>query len=150
VSHLGTKLDAGAWVVVCDGRKALLLANIGDELYPNLRTFEVHEQENPPTSQQGTDAPGRVHESGTAARSAVETTDWHDQAERAFLRRIVARLDKALQAGETHALIIVAPPRALGVMRPLYTHAISRALAAEVDRDLVKLPVYEIEKMLAA
>ncbi|WP_246702510.1 host attachment family protein [Starkeya sp. ORNL1] len=150
MSHLGTKLDAGAWVVVCDGRKALLLANIGDELYPNLRTFEVHEQENPPTSQQGSDAPGRVHESATAARSAVETTDWHDQAERAFLRRIVARLDKALQAGETHALIIVAPPRALGVIRPLYTHAISRALAAEVDRDLVRLPVYEIEKMLAA
>ena len=150
MSHLGTKLDAGAWVVVCDGRKALLLANIGDELYPSLRTFEVHEQENPPTSEQGTDAPGRVHESGITARRAVETTDWHDQAERAFLRRIVARLDKALQAGETHALIIVAPPRALGVMRPLYTHAISRALAAEVDRDLVRLPVNEIEKMLAA
>ena len=150
MSHLGTKLDAGAWVVVCDGRKALLLANVGDELYPNLRTFEVYEQENPPTSAQGTDAPGRVRESHGTARSAVETTDWHDQAERAFLRGIIARLDRALLAGETHALIIVAPPRALGVMRPLYTHAISRALAAEVDRDLVKLPVYEIEKMLAA
>ncbi len=151
MSHLGTKLDAGAWVVVCDGRKALLLANIGDELYPNLRTFEVHEQENPPTSEQGTDAPGRVHESARhRPQRAWRPTDWHDQAERAFLRGIVARLDKALQAGETHALIIVAPPRALGVMRPLYTHAISRALAAEVDRDLVKLPVYEIEKMLAA
>jgi protein required for attachment to host cells len=149
-NHLGIKIRTGAWVVVCDGRKALVLANAGDALFPNLRTVEVHEQDNPPTSEQGTDAPGRVHESTGTARSSVETTDWHEEAERAFLRSIIIRLDKALQAGETHTIILVAPPRALGVMRPLYTHAINKALATEVDRDLVKLPVYEIEKMLAA
>lgn len=149
-SYPGTRIAAGTWVVVCDGRKALVLANTGDALYPNLRTVEVHEQENPPTSQQGSDAPGRVHESTGTARSSVETTDWHEEAERAFLRGVVTRVDRALQAGETRAVILVAPPRALGVMRPLYTHAISKALAAEVDRDLVKMPVYEIEKMLAA
>lgn len=149
-SHPITRIAAGTWIVVCDGRKALVLTNAGDALYPNLRTLEVHEQENPPTSQQGADAPGRVHESTGTARSSVETTDWHDEAERTFLRGVVARLDKALQAGETHAVIMVAPPRALGVIRPLYTHAITKALVAELDRDLVKLPVYEIEKMLAA
>jgi protein required for attachment to host cells len=147
---LGIKIRTGAWVVVCDGRKALVLANAGDALFPNLRTVEVREQDNPPTSAQGTDAPGRVHESTGTARSSVETTDWHEEAERAFLRSIITRLDKALQAGETHTIILVAPPRALGVMRPLYTHAINKALATEVDRDLVKLPVHEIEKMLAA
>lgn len=149
-SHVKTKIDAGTWVLVCDGRKALLLANVGDEVFPNLRTFEVHEQDNPTTAEQGADAPGRVHESMGSARSAVETTDWHDEAERAFLHRVLNRLDHALQAGETHAVIIVAPPRALGMLRPLYTHAITSALVTEVTRDLVKMPVYEIEKMLAA
>lgn len=149
-SHLKMKIDTGTWVLVCDGRKALLLSNVGDRMFPNLRTVEAHEQDDAPTSAQGTDAPGRVHESVGAARSAVEPTDWHDEAERAFLRRMLNRLDRAVQAGETRAIIIVAPPRALGVLRPLYTHAITNALVAEIDRDLVKLPVYEIEKMLAA
>ena len=53
------RLEQGEWVVVCDGRKALILENVGDAKFPNLRTKEVHEQKNPPTHEQGTDAPGR-------------------------------------------------------------------------------------------
>lgn len=144
------RIGEGAWVVVCDGRKALILCNKGDATFPNLRTHEVHEQENPPTREQGTDAPGRVYQSATTARSAVETTDWQDEAERAFLRQIAGRLDAAVAAGEAKSLVIVAPPRALGALRPLLSKAVQEAVAAEVDRDMVKLPVYEIEKHLAA
>jgi len=144
------KIEAGAWVVVCDGRKALILANQGDAAFPNLRTHEVHEQDNPATAAQGTDAPGRVQESASTARSAVEPTDWHDEAERDFLRKLAARLDGAVAAGEAKSLVIVAAPRALGVLRPLYSRALAEAVTAEVDRDMVKLPVYEIEKHLAA
>ncbi len=144
------KIEAGAWVVVCDGRKALILVNQGDAAFPNLRTHEVHEQDNPPASAQGTDAPGRVHQSAGTARSAVEVTDWHDEAERDFLRKLAARLDQAVAAGEASSLVIVAAPRALGMLRPLYGRALADAIAAEVDRDMVKLPVYEIEKHLAA
>lgn len=144
------KIAAGSWVVVCDGRKALILCNKGDATFPNLRTHEVHEQENPPASEQGTDAPGRVHQSVGTARSSVETTDWHDEAEREFLRGIAGRLDAAIAGGETSALIVVASPRALGMLRPLYSEAMKQAITAEIDRDMVKLPVYEIEKLLAA
>jgi protein required for attachment to host cells len=31
------KLGAGDWVVVCDGRKAMILENMGDAQSPNLR-----------------------------------------------------------------------------------------------------------------
>ncbi|QIB34089.1 host attachment protein [Ancylobacter pratisalsi] len=144
------KIEAGAWVVVCDGRKALILCNKGDATFPNLRTHLVYEQENPPTSAQGTDAPGRVHQSASPARSSVEPTDWHDEAERDFLRDLAGKLDAALTAGEAQSLVIVAAPRALGVLRPLYSPALKTAITAEVDRDMVKLPVYEIEKHLAA
>lgn len=145
-----TRIDAGAWVVVCDGRKALLLVNTGDERFPNLRTREVLEHSNPPTSAQGTDAPGRVHQSVGSARSSVEPTDWHDEAEREFLRNLAEILERAIAGGETNALVVAAAPRALGVLRGAYGHATQKALKAEIDRDLVKLPVYEIEKMLAA
>ena len=37
------KIGKGDWIVVCDGRKALILENLGDRVFPNLHTKEVHE-----------------------------------------------------------------------------------------------------------
>ncbi|WP_369723159.1 MULTISPECIES: host attachment protein [unclassified Bradyrhizobium] len=142
------RIDKGDWLIVCDGRKALILENLGDEMFPNLHTREVHEQANPATAAQGTDAPGRLHAAVGGARSALEQTDWHDEAERAFLRGLAGRLDIALSSGETSALTMVASPRALGMIRMDYSDAVRKALRGEVGKDLVKLPVYEIEKQL--
>ncbi len=142
------KLKAGDWVVVCDGRKALILENQGDEKFPNLRMRETHEHEDAKTGEQGTDRPGRVQESTGAARSAVQQTDWHDQAEQDFLKQLVQRLEEAIRKGETQSLIIVAAPRALGVLRPAYSQTVQDAIAAEVAKDMVNVPVYEIEKRL--
>jgi len=145
----GVKIAQGEWVLVCDGAKALVLENIGDEKFPNLRTKEVFEQDDPKTHEQGTDAPGRSINSIDARRSAMEQTDWHDQAEHRFLHDLAGRLDAAIHAGKTKALIMVAPPRALGVLRHAYSHNVRAALRAEIDKDFVKLPVHEIEKHLA-
>jgi protein required for attachment to host cells len=142
------KIDQGDWVVVCDGRKALLLENVGDAVSLNLKTKEVHEHANPKTHEQGADRPGRAFSSVGAIRSAVEQTDWHDQSERAFLEDLAGRLDAAVTAGETEAVIVVAPPRALGVLRQAYSPRLRQALRAEVDKDLVRMPVHEIEKHL--
>lgn len=142
------RIDKGDWLVVCDGRKALILENLGDHMFPNLHTREVHEQSNPSTSAQGSDAPGRMQPAAGGARSSVEQTDWHDEAERAFLRGLAGRLDAAVNSGETKALTMVASPRALGMIRADYSDAVRKALQGEVGKDLVKLPVYEIEKQL--
>jgi protein required for attachment to host cells len=80
----------------------------------------------------------------------MEQTDWHDQAEQQFLADLAKRLDAAVTAGETKSLIVVAPPRALGVLRQAFTAAVRNAIRAEIDKDYVKMPVYEIEKHLAA
>jgi protein required for attachment to host cells len=138
----------GEWVVVCDGAKALLLENTGNLQAPKLKTIEVLEQKVPATHEIGADAPGRSHSSVGHGRSSVEQTDWHDQAERTFLLHLAKQLDAALTAGKTKSIIIVAPPRALSVLRPAYSHALKAAVRAELDKDLVKLPVDQIEKHL--
>jgi protein required for attachment to host cells len=143
------KIDQGDWIVVCDGAKALVLENVGDDKFPNLKTKEVYEQSVLKTSKQGTDAPGRSINSVNEVRSAVEQTDWRDEAERSFLAKLASRLDAAVSGGETKRLIMVAPPRALGVMRQAYTQHLRDALRAEIDKDLVKLPINEIERHLA-
>jgi len=37
---------------------------------------------------------------------------------------------------------------ALGMIRPAYSHALKSAVRAELDKDLVKQPVHQIEKHL--
>lgn len=144
------KIHRGEWIVVCDGSKALLLENAGDEKFPNFKTREVFQQEDLPTHEQGTDAPGRAIQSVGMRRSAMEQVDWHDQAEDRFLAKLVERLDAAIHAGQAKSVVIAAPPRALGMIRQHYSASLRRVLRAEIDKDLVKLPVGEIEKHLAA
>ena len=62
-------------VVVCDGRKAIILENVGDEAYPDLRTKSALAAEDASTAALGTDRPGRVHQRFGEARSAVEQTE---------------------------------------------------------------------------
>ena len=138
------------WVVVCDGAKALVLQNAGDAKFPNLKMREVYEQKDLPTHLLGADKPGRTHSSAGSGSSSVTQTDWHNQAEQAFLTQLAEKLDAAVAAGKTKSIILAASPRALGMIRPAYSHALRAAVRVEVDKDLVKLPIHEIEKHLTA
>jgi protein required for attachment to host cells len=149
-SATNLKIHSGDWVVVCDCAKALILENAGDAISPHLKTKEVHVQPDSKTSEQGTDAPGRSINSNGSRRSTMEQTDWHAQAEQQFLIDLAKRLDAAVMAGETKSLIVIAPPRALGMLRQAFSAAVRNAIRAEIDKDYVKMPLYEIEKHLAA
>jgi protein required for attachment to host cells len=138
----------GEWVVVCDGAKALVLENVGDAKFPNLKTREVFEQKDLSTHEQGADKPGRTHSSAGHGSSAVTQTNWHDQSELAFLAKLAHHLDAELTAGKTKSIIMVASPRALGMLRSAYSHALKAAVRTEIHKDLVKMPVSEIEKHL--
>ena len=92
------KIRQGDWVIVCDGKKALVLENTGDEKFPNLKTREVHEHPAPKTHELGTDAPGRAFSSVGSERSSMEQTDWHGQEEDRFLRRLAERLNAAVKS----------------------------------------------------
>ena len=144
------KIGTGDWIVVCDGRKALILENIGDRMFPNLHIKEVYEHPDQSTAAQGSSPPGSVHQSMGAARSSIEQTDWHDESERAFLKTLAERLNLAVTSGETTGLTMVASPRALGMIRADYSPAVRKAIHGELHKDLVKMPVHEIEKQLLA
>ncbi len=144
------KIRIHEWVVVCDGAKALVLENIGDATYPNLKTREVYAQDDKPTHELGTDKPGRAMNSVGHGRSAVEQTDWHDRNEQAFLHDLAKKLDEELSAGLFKSVVVCAPPRALGVLRQAYSAALKHVVRVEIDKDFVKIPVHEIEKHLTA
>jgi len=138
-----------AIVFVGDGRKALFLRNDGDEKYPNLRTERVLVDDNPPTHEQGTDRPGRSFSSMGPGRSAVEPTDWHDLEQHHFVRTVSAALEKLVRERRVKALIIAAPPRTLADLRRDLHDDVKACIIAEVNKDLTKHPLDEIEKHLA-
>ncbi|AWV19414.1 MULTISPECIES: host attachment protein [Methylobacterium] len=135
----------GGYVVVCDGRKALVLRNVSVHPKPDLQVQLAFEAPpNPPTHAQGTDRPPRVRLGDQ--RSAIAQTDWHDLAERRFAKAVAHALDAF---DPVTALIVVAPPKTLAEMRRALPERLRRVVVAEVDKDLTKHPVEEIERCLA-
>lgn len=146
----GLRIDHGCWVLVGDGEKALFFRNDGDADHPNLRILEVMQTDNPATSEQGTDAPGRRNDGPGTHRSAMEPTDWHMIGKHRFARDIADRLYELAHRGMFSKLVVVAPPLTLGDLRKAFHKEVASRVVAEVDKTLTGHPPDRIEKVLCA
>lgn len=145
-----TLLRHGTWFAICDGQRTLLLENQGDCAFPKLETREAFKQENPAAHFLGSAPPGRTFSSMGTRRSAMEEADFHTQAMAAFLRDFAEKLGHCVREHHIHALVLVAPAKVLGLIRPYLSKMTRQVLVAELDRDYVKMPLYEIERHIAA
>jgi protein required for attachment to host cells len=137
-----------AVVFVGDGRKALFLRNEGDAKFPNLKVERSFLDTNPPTREQGSDRPGRAFSSSDGRRASMEQADWHELEEKNFARDVAAQLEKVVRERKVKALVIAAPPRTLAELRQVFHADVKSRIVAEIDKDLTKHPVYEIERHL--
>jgi len=137
-----------ALVFVGDGQKALFLRNVGDAKFPNLTTEQVFTEPDPPTHEQGTDRPGRTFASAGNRRAAMGTTDWHELEKERFAGHVASALQRLVRAEKVKAVVIVAPPRTLAELRHAFGADVKSRIIAEVDKDLTKHPIWDIEKHL--
>jgi protein required for attachment to host cells len=136
-----------AWVFISDGQKALFLRNAGDETFPNLTAERVFVDENPRTHEQGTDRPGRGFKRAmTNRRSSMETTDWHELEKHHFAQRVASAIEDLIRTNNVRTLIVAAPPRTLAELRCAFPSDVQRHIIAEIDTDLTKHPISEIER----
>jgi len=141
-------LPHDVWVLVGDGRKALVLRNHGDATFPDLRPSDVLIGEsNPRTAEQGSDRPGRAIDHVSGRRSGVGQTDWHQLSEQKFAAGVATALSNREQ--EIGALIVVAPPRTLAELRDAFSSGLQKKIVAEVNKDLTHHPLHEIERLLS-
>ncbi|WKB52103.1 host attachment protein [Eleftheria terrae] len=89
---------------------------------------------------------GRLHPVSSITSSAGEDPQ-HLEAE-GFARRVVEHLTDALHKKRFDELRIVAAPRFLGMLRKAMGHELSRAVADELDKDLIHLENREITQRL--
>lgn len=137
------------WAAVADGSKALVLVNEGTDAEPRLSVLAKSELDNPPSREQGTDRPGRMPDRGPGQRSALDDTDWHEFEEQRFVRDFAERLNRAALRNRFERLILIAPPKVLGALRPALAPAVAERVAAEIPSDLTRHPVAEIERLIA-
>ena len=139
-----------SFVLVADGKKSLFFRNEGDSEFPNLIVERQDGHADAKDRDIKSDGPGRAFSSAGAGRSALEEADFHQLEEDRFAAATAEMLRARALLGEYEALIVVAPPRTLGELRKHYHKEVERRLVAEVPKDLVNVPVAEIEKVLQA
>jgi protein required for attachment to host cells len=80
----------------------------------------------------------------------VEETDWQRLEKERFAKDLADRLRSWALENRFSALVLVADPRTLGVLRAELHKAVRERLTGEVDKDLTQMPVDEIEAVLKA
>ena len=137
-----------ALVLVADGRKMLFLRNHGDQNQLDLRT-EAHDQrEDRKDSDIKTDAPGTQGQRFGAGRPAMDETDFHQQEEDRFARDLAEKINAMALAGQFDALVVVAPARTMGELRPLWHKEVSTRILSEHVKEMTDRPIPDIEALL--
>ena len=137
-----------ALVLVVDGRKMLLFRNHGDENQIDLRTEAHDERADAKDSDMKTDAPGAVHQSAGHGRSTMEETDFHQQAEDDWVKEAADTLNARALRNDFEALVVVAPPKALGVLRKQLHKEVERRILYTVNKEMSGRPIPDIEALL--
>jgi protein required for attachment to host cells len=154
-------LPHNALVLVADGRKMLFFRNHGDENQIDLRTEAHDEREDRKDREYRTDAQGTAphsagaHGSGIGAqggghvsRQTMEETDFHQQEEDRWIKEAAEELKTRALRNDYDALAIVAPPKALGVLRKNLHKEVEKRVVCTVNKEMSGRPVPDIEALL--
>jgi protein required for attachment to host cells len=141
-------LPHNALVLVADGRKMLFFRNHGDENQIDLRT-EAHDQrEDRKDRDIKSDAPGTTKQSGGYGRSTYEETDFQQQEEDRWIKDAADELKTRVLRNDFDALAIVAPPKALGMLKKGLHKEVERRIVCTVNKEMSGRPIPDIEALL--
>ncbi len=141
-------LPHNALVLVADGRKMLFFRNNGDENQIDLRT-EAHDARRDRKDREiKTDAPGTQSPRVGIGRDTMEETDFHQQEEDRWVKDAADELKKRALRNDFDALAIIAPPKALGVMRKELHKEVTKRIVLTINKEMTDRPIPDIEELL--
>ena len=132
------------WYVIADGGRARFVERDVRGAFRTISSFvstELHDR----SHDLGKDHLGRVKESATTARHAIEPRrDLHDAAKEDFVRTVAAELSAPHAQGQFDELVLVAPARVLGELKDSLSKPIAKVVVKELQKDLTKVPDHEL------
>ena len=136
-------------VLVADGRKTLFFRNHGDENHIDLRTESHDARQDRKERYFRTDAPGTMKQSFGFGHSTYEETNFQQQEEDRWIKDAAEELKKRALRNDFDALAIVAPPKALGLLKKNLHKEVQRRIVCTVNKEMSGRPVPDIEALLA-
>jgi protein required for attachment to host cells len=147
-------LPNNALVLVIDGRKMLFFRNNGDENQIDLQTEAHDEREDFKDRELKTDAPGNAATGmtggGDTHRPAYSETDFHQQEEDNWVKDAAEQLRMRALRNDFDALVIVAPPKALGVLRKELHKEVEKRIILTLNKEMSGRPIPDIEQLLVS
>lgn len=137
-----------ALVLVTDGTKSLFLRNHGDENQIDLRTEAHDERKDRKDREIKTDAPGTTKQSFGYGRSTYEEPDFQQQEEDRWIKDAADELKARVLRNDFEAVAIVAPPKALGVLKKSLHKEVERRIICTVNKEMTDRPIPDIEALL--
>jgi protein required for attachment to host cells len=141
-------LPHNALVLVADGTKALFLRNHGDQNQIDLRTEAHDKREDRKDREIKTDAPGAQSPRVGIGRDTMEETDVHQQEEDRWVKEAAEELKQRALRNDFDALAIIAPPKALGVLRKELHKEVERRIVLTLNKEMTDRPIPDIEELL--
>ena len=143
-------LPHDALVLVADGRKMLFFRNHGDENQIDLRT-EAHDARRERKDREiKTDAPGTTKQSAGYGRSTYEEADFQQQEEDRWIKDAADELKTRVLRGDFDAIAIVAPPKALGVLKKFLHKEVEKRIVCTINKEMSGRPIPDIEALLTS
>lgn len=138
--------DVKTWIVVADGAHA----RVFEEKRPLAPLQELPDHG---MNQKGSDRPAAkgsatVHERAGSGRHAGHDDSPKEEAEHRFLKRLAAHLDEAARAKAFDRVVLVAPPKALGLLRGELSSAVAAMVEASDPHDRVSETAADLHKHL--
>ncbi|BAZ94630.1 MULTISPECIES: host attachment protein [Thiohalobacter] len=139
------------WIVVAESSRAKIYeaANAGADLVE--REDLVHPEGRLHERDLVSDRPG--HDSGTAGSGPHvldESTSAHVEEMQKFAREIAARLEQGLNDKAYDRLVLVAPPKFLGVLRDVLAQGVAATVAETLHKNLVQHGAEEVREHVQA
>jgi len=91
---------------------------------------------------------GSVYERAGYGRDNVLDAPPAEAAEKRFLERVAERLNRSAAAGEFEHLVLIAPPRALGVIRHALKPSVARRIEVADDHERTRATPEELRAIL--
>jgi protein required for attachment to host cells len=137
------------WVLVADGARARFLRYEGRKQGAVTIDDQVFSAKVEPSRKIGSDRPGRTFDSKGSGRHAIEPRiDLHEEKERQFLADVVRKLEEAFHGNAFDEVLIIAPPKALGVIRTLMSDRLRTGVKGEIDGDYTRYDDQNISRLV--
>lgn len=137
-------------IVVADGQNANFLQN--QDAGATLRLGSVYAMtlHNEASRALGTDRPGHMQLGASTRKGSYEQADLHQENERRFLKQVAAKAQELFKGGAYKGVVLLAEPRALGILRQEIGPKLQGVSVLEIARDYTKTALPELERILGA